>query len=46
MQYLDATRGTPIIDQIIYLDTEKNGVPVEVAMQYNDSLLRRTYTPM
>ena len=35
--YLDATRGTPIIDQIIYLDTEKNGVPVEVAMQYNDS---------
>ena len=37
VQYLDATRGTPIIDQIIYLDTERNGVPVEVAMQYNDS---------
>ena len=37
VRYLDATRGTPIIDQIIYLDTEKNGVPVEVAMQYNDS---------
>ncbi len=28
VKYLDATRGTPIIDQIIYLDTEKNGVPV------------------
>ena len=37
VKYLDATRGTPIIDSIIYLDTEKNGVPVEVAMQYNDS---------
>ena len=37
VRYLDATRGTPIIDSIIYLDTEKNGVPVEVAMQYNDS---------
>ncbi len=37
VRYLDATRGTPIIESIIYLDTEKNGVPVEVAMQYNDS---------
>ncbi|MDE6070321.1 MAG: DNA topoisomerase (ATP-hydrolyzing) subunit B [Alistipes sp.] len=37
VKYLDATRGEPIIDSIIYLDTEKNGVPVEVAMQYNDS---------
>ncbi len=37
VKYLDATRGTKIIEQIIYLDTEKNDVPVEVAMQYNDS---------
>ena len=37
VKYLDATRGTPIIESIIYIDTEKNGVPVEVAMQYNDS---------
>ncbi len=37
VKYLDATRGNQIIEQIIYLDTEKNGVPVEVAMQYNDS---------
>ncbi len=37
VKYLDATRGTPITESIIYLDTERNGVPVEVAMQYNDS---------
>ncbi|MDE6140272.1 MAG: DNA topoisomerase (ATP-hydrolyzing) subunit B [Alistipes sp.] len=37
VEYLDATRGQKIIEKIIYLDTEKNGVPVEVAMQYNDS---------
>ena len=37
VKYLDATRGMPIIESIIYIDTEKNGVPVEVAMQYNDS---------
>ena len=35
--YLDATRGEPITESIIYLDTERNGVPVEVAMQYNVS---------
>ncbi len=37
VKYLDATRGEPITESIIYLDTERNGVPVEVAMQYNDS---------
>ena len=37
VKYLDATRGEPITESIIYLDTEKNGVPVEVAMQYNES---------
>lgn len=42
--YLDATRGMPIIDQIIYLDTEKNGVPVEVAMQYNDSFSENVHS--
>ena len=44
VRYLDATRGTPIIDQIIYLDTEKNGVPVEVAMQYNDSFSENVHS--
>ena len=37
VEYLDSTRGQKIIEDIIYIDTEKNGVPVEVAMQYNDS---------
>ena len=44
VKYLDATRGTPIVEQIIYLDTEKNGVPVEVAMQYNDSFSENVHS--
>ncbi|WP_417013283.1 DNA topoisomerase (ATP-hydrolyzing) subunit B [Alistipes sp.] len=44
VQYLDATRGEPIVESIIYLDTEKNGVPVEVAMQYNDSFSENVHS--
>ena len=44
VQYLDATRGEPIIESIIYLDTEKSGVPVEVAMQYNDSFSENVHS--
>ena len=44
VKYLDATRGEPIIESIIYLDTEKNGVPVEVAMQYNDSFSENVHS--
>ena len=44
VRYLDATRGEPIIESIIYLDTEKNGVPVEVAMQYNDSFSENVHS--
>ena len=36
VKYLDATR-VKIIDEPIYIDTEKNGVPVQVAMNYNSS---------
>jgi len=36
INYLDATREK-IIDEIIYIEGEKNGIPVEVAMQYNSS---------
>lgn len=36
VKYLDENR-TSIIDRPIYIDTERNGVPVEIAMQYNDS---------
>ncbi len=44
VKYLDATRGEPITESIIYLDTEKNGVPVEVAMQYNDSFSENVHS--
>ncbi len=43
VQYLDAARGHAITE-IIYLDTEKNGVPVEVAMQYNDSFSENVHS--
>ncbi|OQA01007.1 MAG: DNA gyrase subunit B [Bacteroidetes bacterium ADurb.Bin408] len=36
ISYLDATREK-IIDDVIYIEGEKNGIPVEVAMQYNSS---------
>lgn len=44
VSYLDATRGNKIIDEIIYLDTESKGVPVEVAMQYNDSFSENVHS--
>ena len=34
--FLDATREK-LISKPIYIDTEKNGMPVEIAMQYNTS---------
>src|SRR5690606_39110444 len=36
VEYLDATRQR-IIDSPIYIDSEKNGVPVQVALSYNSS---------
>ncbi|MFI3285981.1 MAG: DNA topoisomerase (ATP-hydrolyzing) subunit B [Rikenellaceae bacterium] len=44
VEYLDATRGEKIIESIIYLDTERNGVPVEVAMQYNNSFSENVHS--
>ena len=44
VKYLDATRGEPLIDSIIYIDTEKDGVPVEVAMQYNNSFSENVHS--
>ena len=44
VKYLDATRGEPIIESIIYLDTESKGVPVEVAMQYNNSFSENVHS--
>lgn len=36
VSYLDATRE-PLMSEPIYIDGEKNGIPVEVAMLYNTS---------
>lgn len=36
VRYLDGTR-TPLIDKVIYMEGEKQGIPVEIAMVYNDS---------
>ncbi|MFI3259539.1 MAG: DNA topoisomerase (ATP-hydrolyzing) subunit B [Rikenellaceae bacterium] len=44
VKYLDATRGEAIVESIIYIDTEKNGVPVEVAMQYNNSFSENVHS--
>jgi len=43
VQYLDATRR-PIVEMPIYIEVEKNGVPVEIAMQYNDSYSVNEYS--
>ena len=44
VRYLDATRGTPLTENVIYIDTEKDGIPVEVAMQYNDSFSENVHS--
>lgn len=44
VRYLDASRGTPLTEDIIYIDTEKEGTPVEVAMQYNDSFSENVHS--
>ncbi|MBR2116430.1 MAG: DNA topoisomerase (ATP-hydrolyzing) subunit B [Alistipes sp.] len=44
VEYLDTNRGESIIESIIYLDTESNGVPVEVAMQYNNSFSENVHS--
>ncbi len=41
--FLDATREA-LIENIIYIDTEKEGVPVEVAMQYNTSFSENVHS--
>ena len=42
VQYLNKGK-TPLYDQIIYCEGEKDGVVVEVAMQHNDSYTDNTY---
>ena len=41
--FLDATRDS-ILDDVIYIDGEKDGVPVEVAMVYNTSYTENVFS--
>lgn len=43
VRFLDANRE-PLTENIIYLETEKDGVPVEVAMQYNTSFAENVHS--
>lgn len=43
VRFLDATRET-LIENVIYLDCEKDGVPVEVAMQYNSTYTENVHS--
>lgn len=43
VSYLDSTRTT-LLENIIYYEGEKNGVPVEVAMQYNGTYSENVHT--
>ncbi len=43
VEYLDESREK-LIEHIIHFDTEKNGIPVEVAMQYNTSFSENVHS--
>jgi DNA gyrase subunit B len=43
VSFLDETR-VPILDDVIYFDGEKDGVPVEVAMLYNTSYTENVHS--
>ena len=43
IRFLDATRE-PLIEEAIYLDTEKDGIPVEAALQYNTSYTENVHS--
>jgi len=43
VQFLDASRET-LIEEPMYMEGEKNGIPVEVSMQYNSSYSENVYS--
>ncbi|MFI3261865.1 MAG: DNA topoisomerase (ATP-hydrolyzing) subunit B [Rikenellaceae bacterium] len=43
VRFLDANRET-LIEEVIYIEAEKDGVPVEVAMQYNTSYTENVHS--
>lgn len=43
VDYIDANREK-LIEKSIYIDTEKNGIPIEVAMHYNTSFSENVFS--
>ena len=43
VRFLDMNRES-IVDNIIYIDTEKNDIPVEIALQYNSSFSENVHS--
>ena len=43
VKYIDSSR-TPLISDVIYLNTEKNGVPIEAAVIYNTGYSENVHT--
>ena len=43
VRYLDSTR-LPLIEDVIYMTGEKQGIPVEIAMIYNDSFSENVHS--
>ncbi len=43
VRYLDGTR-LPLIDEVIHISGEKQGIPVEIAMIYNDSFSENVHS--
>jgi DNA gyrase subunit B len=43
VEFLDASREK-LIEKTIYIDTEKNGVPVEIALHYNTSFSENVFS--
>ncbi|MDE7111035.1 MAG: DNA topoisomerase (ATP-hydrolyzing) subunit B [Muribaculaceae bacterium] len=43
VRYIDASKE-PLIEHVIHLDTERQGIPVEVALTYNTSFNENTYS--
>ena len=43
VKYLDSTR-TPLIPEAIYIEGEKNGIPVELAFTYNNSYTENVHS--
>jgi len=42
-EFADATRE-PLINDVLYIDTEKNGIPVEIALKYNTSYAENVHS--